>query len=57
MHSGETLLRGCAQDVPEIEWMNKSLGPFMIHLDHEAKMLGAKVYIIFTQIKSTARSN
>lgn len=47
MHSGETLLRGCAQDVPEIEWMNKSLGPFMLHLDHEAKMLGAKVYIIF----------
>ncbi|MFC6737247.1 amidohydrolase family protein, partial [Halolamina salina] len=32
-HMAHTLLRGGAQDVPEIEWMNRALGPLSAHAD------------------------
>ncbi len=45
-HTGLTLLRGAAQDVPELEWMNKALGPLAMHLTQEDLMLGAKIGLI-----------
>lgn len=45
-HTGLTLLRGTAQDVPEIEWMNKALGPLAMHLNQEDILLGAKIGLI-----------
>ena len=46
MHTGETLLRGGAQDLPEIEWMNKGLGPFAKHLTSDDKILGSKLGVL-----------
>lgn len=45
-HTGLTLLRGCAQDVPEIEWMNKALGPLAHHLQKEDRVLGSQLGVI-----------
>lgn len=45
-HTGSTILRGAAQDVPEIEWMNKAIRPFAKHLDEEDKILGSKLGVI-----------
>jgi len=45
-HTGLTLLRGCAQDVPEIEWMNKALGPLARHMSTEDQILGSKLGVL-----------
>ncbi|MFW6038223.1 MAG: amidohydrolase family protein [Candidatus Saliniplasma sp.] len=45
-HTTSTILRGGAQDVPEIEWMNKAIGPFWKHLEKEDKILGSKLGVI-----------
>jgi 5-methylthioadenosine/S-adenosylhomocysteine deaminase len=45
-HTGLTLLRGCAQDLPEIEWMNKGLGPLVKYLKLEDFILGSKLAVL-----------
>lgn len=42
-HTAPTLLRGGAQDVPEIEWMNRALGPLASRLTPEDRVLGARL--------------
>jgi 5-methylthioadenosine/S-adenosylhomocysteine deaminase len=46
IHTSLTLLRGGAQDLPEIEWMNKGIGPLSKHLDSEDFILGSKLGVI-----------
>ncbi|MHA1970143.1 MAG: amidohydrolase family protein [Candidatus Hodarchaeales archaeon] len=46
IHSGEALLRGGAQDLPEIEWMNKGLGPFAKQLTPNDLVLGSKLGVL-----------
>lgn len=46
IHSGLTLLRGCAQDVPEIEWMNKALSPLVQHMSGEDRIIGSKLGVL-----------
>ncbi|OLS26619.1 MAG: 5-methylthioadenosine/S-adenosylhomocysteine deaminase [Candidatus Heimdallarchaeota archaeon LC_2] len=45
-HSGLTLLRGAAQDLPEIEWMNKGIAPFSSHLRDTDRILGSKLGVL-----------
>ncbi|MFX0171169.1 MAG: amidohydrolase family protein [Candidatus Hodarchaeota archaeon] len=45
-HTGLTLLRGAAQDLPEIEWMNKGIGPFTKYLNPEDVILGSKLGVL-----------
>jgi 5-methylthioadenosine/S-adenosylhomocysteine deaminase len=45
-HTGLTLLRGCAQDLPEIEWMNKALGPLARHMRTEDRICGSKLGVL-----------
>ncbi len=45
-HTSSTILRGGAQDVPEIEWMNKAIGPIAKHLKKEDGILGSKLGVI-----------
>ncbi|MFX0184443.1 MAG: amidohydrolase family protein [Candidatus Hodarchaeota archaeon] len=45
-HTGLTLLRGAAQDLPEIEWMNKGIGPFTKHLNTDDIILGSKLGVL-----------
>lgn len=45
-HTGLTLLRGGAQDLPEIEWMNKGLGPLAKCLSPEDLILGSKLAVL-----------
>ena len=42
-HMRLTMLRGGAQDVPEIEWMNRALAPLARHLDTDDETLGARL--------------
>ncbi|MFP8956261.1 amidohydrolase family protein [Natrialbaceae archaeon A-CW3] len=42
-HLGLTLCRGGAQDVPEIEWMNRALGPLVEHATAEDHVVGARL--------------
>lgn len=42
-HMAHTLLRGGAQDVPEIEWMNRALGPLSAHADEADRIAGARL--------------
>jgi len=46
IHSGLALLRGTAQDVPEIEWMNKALGPITQHMNEDDLLAGSKLGIL-----------
>jgi 5-methylthioadenosine/S-adenosylhomocysteine deaminase len=46
IHSSLTLLRGGAQDLPEIEWMNKGLGPLARHATSEDLLWGAKLGVL-----------
>ncbi|PSP76980.1 amidohydrolase [Halobacteriales archaeon QS_1_68_20] len=46
VHTGPTLLRGAAQDVPEIEWMNRALGPLADHLTDDDRVVGAKLGVL-----------
>lgn len=45
-HTGLTLLRGAAQDVPEIEWMNRALGPLAAHATDEDRVAGARLGVM-----------
>ncbi|MBU7016145.1 MAG: amidohydrolase family protein [Theionarchaea archaeon] len=46
IHSGLTLLRGCAQDVPEIEWMNRVLTPLAQHMSAEDRIISSKLGVL-----------
>ncbi len=46
IHSGMALLRGCAQDVPENEWMEKALGPIVGNMTDEDRILGSKLGVL-----------
>ncbi|NHJ47078.1 MAG: amidohydrolase family protein [Asgard group archaeon] len=46
IHTGSTLLRGGAQDLPEIEWMNKGIGPIARHLNSDDVIVGAKLGVL-----------
>ncbi len=46
IHSGLALLRGTAQDVPEIEWMDKALGPITQHLNEDDLLAGSKLGVL-----------
>ena len=45
-HMAHTLLRGGAQDVPEIEWMNRALGPLSAHTDEEDRIAGTRLGVL-----------
>ena len=45
-HTGLTLARGGAQDVPEIEWMNDALAPISRALTTEDRIVGSKLGVI-----------
>jgi len=45
-HMRLTLLRGGAQDVPEIEWMNRALAPLARQLRADDQVLGARVGVV-----------
>lgn len=46
LHSGFTLLRGGAQDLPEIEWMNKGIGPLAAQVTDKERLLGSKLGVL-----------
>jgi len=46
IHSSLALLRGTAQDVPEIEWMDKALGPITRHMSEEDLIAGSKLGVL-----------
>ena len=46
VHSGLTLLRGGAQDVPEIEWMNRAVGPLSESMTPGDHVAGARVGVL-----------
>lgn len=45
-HTTHTLLRGGAQDVPEIEWMNRALGPLATHAEDADRIAGARLGVM-----------
>ena len=45
-HTRHTLLRGGAQDVPEIEWMNRALGPLAGHMKPEDEIVGSRIGVL-----------
>lgn len=45
-HTGLTLLRGGAQDVPEIEWMNRALGPLSAEMEPADHVAGARLGVL-----------
>lgn len=45
-HTRHTLLRGGAQDVPEIEWMNRALGPLAGHATPEDEIVGSRIGVL-----------
>jgi 5-methylthioadenosine/S-adenosylhomocysteine deaminase len=46
IHTGSTILRGGAQDLPEIEWMNKGIGPIARKMNPEDLVIGAKLGVM-----------
>ncbi len=46
IHTGLSLARGLAQDVPEIEWMLKTMAPFTGFLTPEHSILGSRIGIL-----------
>ncbi|WP_331233426.1 amidohydrolase family protein [Natronorarus salvus] len=42
-HTTHTLVRGGAQDVPEIEWMNGALGPIARQMTSEDEVVGSRL--------------
>ena len=46
IHTSLQLLKGGAQDLPEIEWMNKGIGPLSRHLKEEDLILGSKIGVL-----------
>ena len=45
-HTEYTLLRGGAQDVPEIEWMSRALGPFASKMTAADRVAGARLGVL-----------
>jgi 5-methylthioadenosine/S-adenosylhomocysteine deaminase len=45
-HTGLTLLRGGAQDVPEIEWMKRALGPLSAAMEPDDHVAGARLGVL-----------
>jgi 5-methylthioadenosine/S-adenosylhomocysteine deaminase len=45
-HTSLTLLRGGAQDVPEIEWMNRALGPLSAAMEPADHVVGARLSVL-----------
>jgi len=46
VHSRHTLLRGGAQDLPEIEWMNRGLGPLSAAATPEDRVAGSRLGVL-----------
>jgi 5-methylthioadenosine/S-adenosylhomocysteine deaminase len=46
IHTGLTLLRGGAQDLPEIEWMNKGIGPIARKMTPEDFIVGSMLGVL-----------
>ena len=46
IHTGLSLARGEAQDVPEIEWMLKTMAPFTSHFTPEHSIKGSRVGVL-----------
>lgn len=46
VHMAFTLLRGGAQDLPEIEWMDRGLGPLARHLDERDRIVGSRLGVL-----------
>lgn len=46
MHTYLSLIKGLAQDVPEIEWMHKTIFPFMPHIKEKHLIAGARLSIL-----------
>ncbi len=46
IHTPLTLLRGGAQDLPEIEWMNKGILPLAMHMTLEDLICGSKLGVL-----------
>jgi 5-methylthioadenosine/S-adenosylhomocysteine deaminase len=46
VHTSLTLLRGEAQDVPEIEWMLKTIAPFDKHLERDHRIKGTSLGVL-----------
>ena len=53
VHGRHSLLRGAAQDVPEIEWMTRALGPISDHMTAEDGIVGAKLTAIEALLSGT----
>ena len=45
-HTGLSLLRGAAQDMPELQWMKKGLAPFAAHMDEEDMIAGCRLGVL-----------
>ena len=45
-HSAMTLLRGGAQDMPEIEWMNRGVGPLGAYVNDDDSLVGSKLAVV-----------
>jgi len=46
IHTGLSLVRGEAQDVPEIEWMLKTMAPFTDYFKPEHNIKGSRVGVL-----------
>lgn len=46
IHTPESLLRGLAQDVPEKDWMHKTLGPIIRNMTPDDWIIGAKLCVL-----------
>lgn len=46
VHTPLTLLRGGAQDLPEIEWMDRGLGPLAHHMDDRDRTVGCRLGVL-----------
>ncbi|HDJ21697.1 MAG TPA: hypothetical protein ENF19_00650, partial [Candidatus Bathyarchaeota archaeon] len=46
IHTGLSILRGLAQDVPEIEWMLKTLAPFTPHIEARHQVAGSRLGVL-----------
>jgi len=53
VHGRQSILRGAAQDVPEIEWMTRALGPISGHMTGEDGIVGAKLTAIEALLSGT----
>ena len=46
LHSSETLIKGLAQDVPENEWMHKTIDPFSTKMTEQNLIQGTKLSVL-----------